>query len=133
MVVAAAWPNLEGTSHFPPLPNGALSRRAIDLLDRGRDRLEELYSIDWFGDKSVHPNSCIFSDLVGHGIGCEGQDWCSWATRLRLLSPNEPGGGRPVHIRHLNVHENQIPRLTAPAFQSLLAVIHDRRLNSHLM
>ena len=57
--------------------------------------------------EGVHAGVNAFLLVVGHGIGGQGHDRQPRPLPVRLL-PDQSGGGKAIHQRHLAVHQHQV-------------------------
>jgi hypothetical protein len=51
----------------------------------------------------------------------------------RFAAPDRPSGAHPVHLWHLDVHENDVPGLGVAGFDGPLAILHERGFNTDLL
>lgn len=69
--------------------------------------LVELDRVDWLGNVSVHSRREASFFVAFHGVRGERDDGLM-PVRGAFKPANRGGGFEPVHLRHLNVHQNQI-------------------------
>src|ERR1019366_5903703 len=109
--------------------------RVLDTLNgqrflHGGEQPNDLYRL---GDEAVHAGGPVFRHLVGHGVGRQCDDRCASPTGCQLTFADEPGCCWTVCLGHLNVHQNQIPRLPLPRGNRLRAILDNRRIDPDLM
>ena len=89
--------------------------------------------MDWLGDKAVHPNCVVEFNLVGHDIGRDGDNRRTHALLVGLKLPDNAGRLDTVHLRHLNIHQDEIEKACTPGFDGLFAVLNEGWLNADLV
>jgi hypothetical protein len=74
-----------------------------DLLDNG----EEVIGSNGLGDIAVHSSLKAAFFVPGHGVS-RGRNNGEMLTGFQFAAANSGGGLESVHLRHLNVHQNQV-------------------------
>jgi hypothetical protein len=87
--------------------------------------------LDRLGHQPVHASGAVLGFVVGHGVGGQRQDRRAPANHP-FPRPDRTRRGRPVHDRHLHIHQDQVEVVAGARLHGLCAVAHQDEVDAQL-
>ena len=95
-----------------------------------RDHLFDAFVAHWFGNEIIHAGCQTAVSILAH-CRC-GHSNNGYVSTYSLFPADFRRGLQAVHLRHLNIHENQIEIILSPLLQRFQAIPCQRDPVSHL-